>query len=149
MLYARLLETKLLTYLIQPVPFTLQTMRYDKTFDDKIKHIRAKPSALSHQLLARMHTCRSCYIRVRLAHANFILAIMPSIFKLATKVVLHELTCTSREALYTLLSFRASNSSLLVHFRCLGVRSNLPLYVRTICWSSPPPQRWPRIPVHF
>ena len=39
------------------------------------------------------------------------------------------------------------NSSLLVCFRCLGVRSNLPLYVRSICLCFPSPQRVPRIAV--
>ena len=34
------------------------------------------------------------------------------------------------------LSFSTINSSLLVRFRCLGVQSNLPLYVRSICSCS-------------
>ena len=70
--------------------------------------------------------------------------------------------CISREAprFLALASKFFDNSSLLVRFRCLGVRSNLPLYTKTICWCPLQPQRWPRIavkgiyrhnfrPVHF
>ena len=72
------------------------------------------------------------------------------------------LSCTSREAPRFLALGQQvfDNSSLLIRFRCLGVRSKLPLYTKTICWCSLPPQRWPRIavkgiyrhnfrPVHF
>ena len=68
--------------------------------------------------------------------------------ELATKI-LCELACMSREAPRFLALDRNSfdNSSLLVRFRCLRVRSNLPLYLRSTCLCSPSPQRRPRIAV--
>ena len=61
----------------------------------------------------------------------------------------HDLDATQRKALRHIV-----NPALLVCFRWLGVRSNLPLYTKTICWCPLPPQRWPIYrhnfrPVHF
>ena len=73
--------------------------------------------------------------------------------ELATKILRElerELACMSCEAPRFLALDRVfDNSSLLVRFRCLRVRSNLPLYVRStcLCSRSQSPQRWPRIAV--
>ena len=70
-------------------------------------------------------------------------------YTLIASVELRELACTSRVAPRFLASDRKffDDSSLLVRFRCLRVRSNLPLCLRSTCLCSPSPQRRPRIAV--
>ena len=94
-----------------------------------------------------------CMRRSRLAIHNFARSIQTAVIasvELATKI-LREFACMSRGAPRALLSFKArrffGNSSLLVRFRCLRVRLNVPLYLRSTCLRSPPPLRRPRIAV--
>ena len=73
-----------------------------------------------------------------------------------------ELACKSREVLrfLALEPVRFRQQQLTRSFSLSGVRSDLPLYTKNICWCSLPQQRWPRIavkgvyrhnfrPVHF
>ena len=124
---------------------------------------KLKSIASTHALMYPRNIIHACA-----RGCNFILATTPSActrpapVQALGVVASMKVACISREAprFLTLASKFFDNSSLLVRFRCLGVRSNLPLYMKTICWCPLPPQRWPRIavkgiyrhnfrPVHF
>ena len=113
----------------------------------KIKHRVQNPSRVTKpKSIATIHMCRympaNAYIYV------FIGLIASTVRNQRLK---HCVSSHARHECITLFSFRAreffDNSSLLICFRCLGARSSLPFYVKSICLCSPTPQRQPSITV--
>ena len=134
-----------------------------------IKHIRAKPSALSQnlsQLLARRRWCIRAILSTRARGCNFILATTPSActgagrgreyYEYESRVHL-----TWSTTLLSLASKFFDNSSLYSFVFAVWGCDQICLSIRkTICWCPLLPQRWPRIavkgiyrhnfrPVHF